>query len=74
MDPKKKPDDIEESVESISDNESDTSSEEELEPHVNTVEDVVTHIKVPFSCSVVSKRNSGKSFLVRDIVYELSSQ
>lgn len=76
MDPKKKPEDDKESVDSISDNESDSgsSSEEEMDPHVNTVEDVVTHIKVPFSCTVVSKRNSGKSFLVRDIVYELSKQ
>ena len=77
MDPKKKPEeDDKETIDSMSDNESDSgsSSEEELEPHVNNVADVVTHIKVPFSCTVVSKRNSGKSFLVRDIVYELSKQ
>ena len=77
MDPKKKPEDDIESVDSNSDGESETSAsseEEEMDPNVNTVADVVTHIKVPFSCTVVSKRNSGKSFLVRDIVYELSKQ
>jgi hypothetical protein len=73
MDPKKKEDDNE-SVDSISSNESGSSSESDLEPHVNSIADVVTHIKVPFSCTVVSKRNSGKSFLVRDMVYELSKQ
>lgn len=59
---------------SLSDSGSESSESSEPEAHVNTVADVVTHIKVPFSCTVVSKRNSGKSFLVRDIVYELARQ
>jgi hypothetical protein len=75
---KKKPEDDEETIDSMSSDGSSSGSEseteEKMEAHVNTVADVVTHIKVPFSCTVVSKRNSGKSFLVRDIVYELSKQ
>lgn len=73
-DQKKKKEEDEESINSISSDGSSGSESDKEEAHVNTVEDVVTHIKVPFSCTVVSKRNSGKSFLVRDIVYELSKQ
>ncbi len=44
------------------------------EHEVNNIADVVRSMKVPFSSIVVSKRNSGKSFLVRDIVYQMSAQ
>lgn len=70
---KKDSDDDDESVASINEPKEQEKPKEE-EGHINTVADVVTHIKVPFSCCVVSKRNSGKSFLVRDIVYELCKQ
>jgi hypothetical protein len=58
----------------------DTGSPEEIEMDdlqescVNTVEDVVRSMKAPFSMSICSKRNSGKSFLVRNLVYELAKQ
>jgi hypothetical protein len=41
---------------------------------INSVAEVVRTIKVPFSASICSKRNSGKSFLVRNLVYELAKQ
>jgi hypothetical protein len=44
------------------------------EAEVNDIPSVVSTMKVPFSSIVVSKRNSGKSFLVRDLVYNLSVQ
>jgi hypothetical protein len=48
--------------------------ENENEAFVNSVADVVKNMKAPFSCSICSKRNSGKSFLVRNLVYELAKQ
>jgi len=44
------------------------------ESEVNQIASVVATMKVPFSSIIVSKRNSGKSFLVKDLVYQLSSQ
>jgi len=44
------------------------------EAEVNDIASVVATMKVPFSSIVVSKRNSGKSFLVKDLVYNLSLQ
>lgn len=41
---------------------------------VNDIASVVATMKVPFSSIVVSKRNSGKSFLVKDLCYNLSVQ
>jgi len=60
----------------LSSDEEVTATEPEALPpsEVNAVADVVASMKVPFSSIVVSKRNSGKSFLVRDIVYQLSVQ
>lgn len=49
-------------------------SSEVQEAEVNSIEEVVKTMKVPFSSIVVSKRNSGKSFLVRDLVYNMSKQ
>jgi 2-hydroxy-3-keto-5-methylthiopentenyl-1-phosphate phosphatase len=49
-------------------------SSEVIEAEVNSIEEVVRTMKVPFSSIVVSKRNSGKSFLVRDLVYNMSKQ
>lgn len=46
----------------------------ENQAFVNSVAEVVRTIKVPFSASICSKRNSGKSFLVRNLVYELAKQ
>ena len=51
-----------------------SSGSEGGEAEVNVVSEVVKSMKVPFSSIVVSKRNSGKSFLVRDIVYNMSVQ
>lgn len=44
------------------------------ETEVNDIAHVVATMKVPFSSIVVSKRNSGKSFLVKDLCYNLSTQ
>jgi hypothetical protein len=46
----------------------------ENQAFINSVAEVVRTIKVPFSASICSKRNSGKSFLVRNLVYELAKQ
>lgn len=60
---------------SVKGSESGSESEEENSgAAINKVADVVQAMKVPFSSIVVSKRNSGKSFLVRDIVYQMSVQ
>lgn len=56
------------------DHEEPVVEEPQDETYVNTIEDVVKTMRVPFSMSVCSKRNSGKSFLVRNIVYELAKQ
>ena len=62
--------------ESSSDEEEPISPEEvnEHESCINNVADVVATMKAPFSMSICSKRNSGKSFLVRHLVYELAKQ
>lgn len=68
-----------------SDNESTTSEEsvlidadavegEDNSGYVNNIADVVGTMRVPFSMAICSKRNSGKSFLVRHLVYELAKQ
>jgi hypothetical protein len=44
------------------------------EQEVNDIASVVATMKVPFSSIVVSKRNSGKSFMVKDLCYNLSVQ
>lgn len=65
---------VEEDLESLTASLSSESSAGEQEHEVNNIEEVVKSMKVPFSSIVVSKRNSGKSFLVRDIVYQMSKQ
>ena len=60
------------SLESVA--EGDIVEGEDNSGYINKIEDVVKTMKVPFSCSICSKRNSGKSFLVRNMVYELAKQ
>lgn len=48
------------------------SGSEDSPNDINPISAVVETMRVPFSSIIVSKRNSGKSFLVRDLVYNLS--
>jgi hypothetical protein len=56
----------------ISSQANESVSEESPNNDINPISAVAESMKVPFSSIVVSKRNSGKSFLVRDLVYNLS--
>jgi len=66
----------EEDAQSLSSSDSDATivmeGEESQSGYVNNITDVVATMKVPFSMAICSKRNSGKSFLVRNLVYELA--